>query len=135
MTRQRRNPIDDSQEPDDLFRLDQVQARAARKWRVRRTALPSTCFPLAPNPYLRTAPLNSTQRRRPIPRARPWAMGEVLCGRYVIESQLASGSMGTVYKALDRSRSEHTEADAYVAIKVLHEKTADAFGRAGQTAP
>jgi len=36
---------------------------------------------------------------------------------------LASGGMGTVYKALDKSRSEHTEADAYVAIKVLHEKT------------
>src|SRR5580698_18097 len=29
----------------------------------------------------------------------------------------------TVYKALDQSRSEHTEADACVAIKVLHEKT------------
>ncbi len=50
-------------------------------------------------------------------------MGEVLCGRYVIESQLASGGMGTIYKALDQSRSEHTDADAYVAIKVLHEKT------------
>jgi serine/threonine protein kinase len=31
--------------------------------------------------------------------------------------------MGTVYKALDQSRSEHTGADAYVAIKLLHEKT------------
>ncbi len=43
--------------------------------------------------------------------------------RPVIESQVASGGMGTVYKALDQSRSEHTQADAYVAIKVLHEKT------------
>jgi hypothetical protein len=49
-------------------------------------------------------------------------VGDVLSGRYVIESQLAGGGMGTVYKALDRSRSEHADSDAYVAVKVLHEK-------------
>jgi hypothetical protein len=49
-------------------------------------------------------------------------VGDVLSGRYVIESQLAGGGMGTVYKALDRSRTEHAKADAYVAVKVLHEK-------------
>jgi len=55
--------------------------------------------------------------------ATPLGIGQVLRGRYVIESQLASGGMSTVYVALDRSRSKHVETNAYVAIKVLHEQS------------
>jgi serine/threonine protein kinase len=56
------------------------------------------------------------------PPASHLGVGDVLSGRYVIESQVANGGMGTVYKALDRSRSEHEETEAHVAVKVLHEK-------------
>jgi serine/threonine protein kinase len=122
MTRQRRNPIDDSREPDDLFRS--IKSKLAQ-----RQTEPSEnslgidditvdLFPVTPEPlseFQPAAPPDSPHM--------PLGEGDVLGGRYVIESQLASGGMGTVYKALDRSRSEHTKADAYVAIKVLHEKT------------
>src|SRR5271170_2554630 len=119
MTRQRRDPIEDSEslDPDDLFHS--IRSRLARR---EKAAAPDSIsvdlYPLAsaPVPELDTpAPRESTSTAL--------GVGEVLCGRYVIESQLASGGMGTIYKALDQSRSEHTAADAYVAIKVLHEKT------------
>jgi serine/threonine protein kinase len=118
MTRQRRNPIDDSREPSDLFgsikwKLAQRENGAAAD------GITVDVFPVAAEPLPELHP--------PEPRdsasTPPLGVGEVLCDRYVIESQLANGGMGTVYKALDQSRSEHTEADAYVAIKVLHEKT------------
>ncbi len=48
-------------------------------------------------------------------------VGQLLRDRYVIESLVASGGMGTVYKALDRVRREHSETDCHVAIKVLHD--------------
>jgi len=122
MTRQRRNPIDDSREPDDLFRS--IKSKLAQ-----RETEPSEnglgidditvdLFPVTAEPPAEFQPAAPTESART-----PLGEGDVLGGRYVIESQLASGGMGTVYKALDRSRSEHTEADAYVAIKVLHEKT------------
>jgi len=119
MTRQRRDPIEDSEslDPDDLFHS--IRSRLARR---EKAAAPDSIsvdlYPIAaaPVPELDTpAPPESTSTTL--------GVGEVLCGRYVIESQLASGGMGTIYKALDQSRSEHTAADAYVAIKVLHEKT------------
>jgi hypothetical protein len=119
MTRQRRDPLEDtdSLEPDDLFhsiksKLAQREKRGeADGITVDLFPLPSDAIPELDPPAL------------PEPPSTDLGVGEVLCGRYVIESQLASGGMGTVYKALDQSRSEHTEADAYVAIKVLHKKT------------
>jgi hypothetical protein len=47
--------------------------------------------------------------------------GHVLRNRYVIESRLDSGGMGTVYKAVDRIRAEHSEVNGHVAIKILHD--------------
>jgi serine/threonine protein kinase len=109
--------MEDSQEPNDLFR-----SIKSKLWQRENAALADDItvdlFPVDPaavaeldTPALSDSPVKEL------------GVGEVLCGRYVIESQLASGGMGTIYKALDRSRSEHTDADAYVAIKVLHEKT------------
>jgi serine/threonine protein kinase len=118
MTRQRRNPIDDSREPSDLFRS--IRSKLAQRENGAATdGITVDVFPVAPEALPELHP--------PEPRdsasTPPLGVGEILCDRYVIESQLANGGMGTVYKALDQSRSEHTDADAYVAIKVLHEKT------------
>jgi hypothetical protein len=47
------------------------------------------------------------------------AQGAVLRNRYVIRGRLGSGEIGTVYKALDRLRSEHSDFDFCVALKIL----------------
>ncbi len=49
-------------------------------------------------------------------------IGRVLRNRYVLESRLGSGGMGTVFKAMDRYRSGLPEDNRHVAIKFLHEK-------------
>ena len=116
MTQQRRTPIDDSLEPDDLFHS--IRSRIAE--RDKSTAGEGISVDL-----LRVVPEIRRETPETAPRSAPARLGSgfVLRGRYVIEGQMGSGGMGTVYKALDRSRSEHTEIDARVAIKILHEQT------------
>lgn len=53
-------------------------------------------------------------------------IGRVLRNRYVLESRLGSGGMGTVFRAIDRYRCDLTEDNRFVAIKVLHD---DSDGR------
>jgi serine/threonine protein kinase len=117
MTRQRRNPLEDSRESNDLFRSIKSKL-AQREIGDAADDITVDLFPVDPAALseLDTPALRESSSKE-------LAVGEVLCGRYVIESQLASGGMGTIYKALDQSRSENTDADAYVAIKVLHAKT------------
>jgi len=50
-------------------------------------------------------------------------IGRVLRNRYVLESRLGSGGMGTVFKAMDRYRCDLPEGNRHVAIKFLHEET------------
>jgi serine/threonine protein kinase len=49
-------------------------------------------------------------------------VGSVLRDRFMLTEEVAGGSMGTVYKAMDRRLAEADSADHWVAIKVLSPK-------------
>jgi len=53
--------------------------------------------------------------------AAPAPVERVLRNRYVLETRLGSGGMGTVFKAVDRYRCDLPQASRIVAIKFLHE--------------
>jgi len=116
MTRQRRNPIDDSQEPIDLFRS--IKSKIAQRSGIADDDVTVDLIPAIGE----TAQDTYAPPQAPAS-AEHLSIGAVVRGRYVIESQLASGGMGTVYKALDRARAELDETNARVAIKVLHERS------------
>jgi Protein kinase domain/Calx-beta domain len=117
MTRQQRTPVDASQEPVDLFRS--IKSKIAQREDPVADEGVGINVDLSPEATGTVEdPEAIAQVSAPVAGL---SLGHVLHGRYVIETQLGSGRTGTVYKALDRSRSEHTEANAYVAIKVLHQ--------------
>jgi eukaryotic-like serine/threonine-protein kinase len=119
MTRQRRNPMDQSQEPTDLFRS--IRSKIAQRGQaVVDDGITVDLLPVVTETLedVRATPQSYAPPAR-------LQIGQVLRRRYVIESQLANGGMGTVFKALDRSRSEHTETHAEVAIKVFHQQGGD----------
>src|SRR5271163_4146759 len=91
MTRQQRNPIEDSLEPDDLFHS--IRSKLAQRNEASEPqAITVDVFPIAADPIPRLdTPLPRESARTDL------GVGDVLRGRYVIESQLASGGMGTVY--------------------------------------
>ncbi len=57
------------------------------------------------------------------PRTKAIGVGSKLRQRYLIESRLGSGGMGTVFKAVDVFRRGQDGIDSHVALKVLHERT------------
>jgi eukaryotic-like serine/threonine-protein kinase len=117
MTRQRRNPVDNSQEPVDLFRS--IKSKLAQRMNGgTEEGITVDLLPVGPG----TPGEPGEAGHAPAQIAR-LGVGHVLRGRYVIEGQVGSGGMGTVYSALDRARIGHSEANAHVAIKVLHEQT------------
>ena len=115
MTRPQSNPNSDLNDWDDLFHS--IKSKITQGERARGGE--NITVDLVP---LVTEEAAESPAQQPAPAREKLGVGDVLSGRYVIESQLACGGMGTVYKALDRSRSEHGEAEARVAVKVLHEK-------------
>jgi tRNA A-37 threonylcarbamoyl transferase component Bud32 len=92
--------------------LDFVPAPAASKPQISRTDpvdILTVDYPVEPaEPAADAAP-------PPAPAER------VLRDRYVLETRLGSGGMGTVFKAVDRYRCDLPQASRIVAIKFLHE--------------
>jgi tRNA A-37 threonylcarbamoyl transferase component Bud32 len=104
--------------PIDLFRT--IQSKIAR--RAQGDANEATdldlCTDVEPVQAPAPAPFAAAPPRRV-------AIGSVLRNRYVIESRLWSVT-GTIYKALDRLRTEHDETDRHVALKVLQPEASQA---------
>jgi serine/threonine protein kinase len=113
------------QVPIDLFRS--IEARIAR----RELSAADSGYTIEFEPSV-AAPRVITQRfasgapidSPPVPSAPPGVeIGRVLRNRYVIESALGRGGIGTVFKALDRYRCDLPEGNRHVAIKFLNKKT------------
>ncbi|MDZ7643700.1 MAG: hypothetical protein U5K76_05335 [Woeseiaceae bacterium] len=58
--------------------------------------------------------------------------GSVLRDRFLLQERVAGGSMGVVYKALDRRLAEVDGVEPYVAIKVLSRNCRAAHRRCGR---
>jgi len=80
----------------------------------------ATPTPPMATPGLQTAA--ATPRASADPAATVPEVGSTLRHRYVIESRLGTGGMGTVFKALDHYRCDLPEANRHVAIKFLHHR-------------
>jgi serine/threonine protein kinase len=113
------------QVPIDLFRS--IEARIARRELSAADSGYTIEFeptPAAPRVTTQNlgadAAINSALNRSAPPGVE---IGRVLRNRYVIESGLGRGGIGTVFKALDRYRCDLPEGNRHVAIKFLNKKT------------
>jgi serine/threonine protein kinase len=71
------------------------------------------------HPLSRTVVLPAQTRVEPATADDRVQIGSVLRDRFLLQERVAGGSMGVVYKALDRRLAEAGTANPYVAIKVL----------------
>jgi hypothetical protein len=99
MTRQQRNPEDDSQEPIDLFRS--IKSKIAQRENPVVDEAAGINVELSPEATESVGGAGAiAQVAAPIAQvSAPVAglnLGQVLNGRYVLETQLGSGRMGTV---------------------------------------
>lgn len=79
--------------------------------------------PDSESPYVDTTVLEqSDQPPAPPAVTEQLQVGSVLRDRYLLKEEVSEGSMGTVYKALDRRLAEAGDANPFVAIKVLSPK-------------
>ena len=79
-----------------------------------------TDMPLDDAPYTQTAVIEQPgQPPAPATVAEQLQVGTVLADRYLLKEQVAEGSMGMVYKALDRRLAETGADNPLVGIKVL----------------
>ncbi|MDH5346131.1 MAG: serine/threonine protein kinase, partial [Gammaproteobacteria bacterium] len=79
--------------------------------------------PVVETPYVETEVLDQPQPSvAPKPVDAQPEVGSVLRDRYLLKDRVAEGSMGTVFKALDRRLAETGDANPFVAIKVLSQK-------------
>ncbi len=76
---------------------------------------------LAANPMslVDTAVLPEAKKSSPMPTDDRAQIGSVLRDRFMLQERVAGGSMGVVYKALDRRLAEAGTGDPFVAVKVL----------------
>jgi serine/threonine protein kinase len=129
------------QMPDDLFRS--IERKIAKRdldtfdygttitldlpterhvpWNVVTVPAPDDHLPIASAPQ--TTPLSPADRVNGRSASPAPEIGRVLRDRYVLESRLGSGGMGTVFKAMDRYRCDLPEGNRRIAIKFLHEET------------
>jgi len=79
-------------------------------------------------PYVETTvieqPGQSDRQAVEAPIVNQLQVGSVLRDRFLLKEQVSEGSMGAVYKALDRRLAEAGDANPFVAIKVLNARLA-----------
>ncbi|MEM7431719.1 MAG: protein kinase [Pseudomonadota bacterium] len=81
--------------------------------------LEATAPPPADQGLQRTMVINDESTMPPSTADDRVQVGSVLRDRFLLQERVAGGSMGVVYKALDRRLAEAGGSDPYVAIKVL----------------
>jgi serine/threonine protein kinase len=110
------------QVPVDLFRSIESKI-AQRELGTPDYSITVDLLPALATPVLNPRPAAPGSFAARTDRTRAAEADRVLRNRYVLESRLGSGGMGTVFKALDRFRCDLPPANRHVAIKFLHEKT------------